>query len=79
MFTISDNALAGIQVALDGELLARDGLISGNLIGVKVQVLDFDLDEHFEQVRLENNMRDVASDDLPVPEAAEVLGTPELP
>ena len=78
-FTIADNALAGIQVAFDGQLLARDGTISGNLIGVNIQVSGFDLDDHFEQVRLENNGRDVATDDLPVPEALEVLDTPDVP
>jgi len=30
-------------------------------------------------VRLENNGRDVATDDLPVPELAEVLDTPDVP
>ena len=78
-FTISDNALTGIQLATDGELLARDGTISGNLIGVNIQVPGFEIDEHFEQVRLENNTRDIATDDLPVPEIAEVLDTPDVP
>ena len=78
-FAISDNALTGIQIARDGELLARDGTISGNKIGVNIQVPGFEIDEHLEQVRLENNTRDIATDDLPVPAALEVLDTQDVP
>ena len=46
---------------------------------MNIQVPGFETDEHFEQVRLDNNERDVATDDLPVPEALEVLDTPDVP
>ncbi len=66
-FSIVDSELIGVQVARQATMAARRGLLRGNVIGVNVQVPELELDTAFVEVRLEDNERDVASDDLPVP------------
>ncbi len=67
-FSIVDSELIGVQVARLATLAARRGLLRNNTIGVNVQVTELELDTAFVDVRLEGNERNVASDDLPVPE-----------
>ena len=78
-FAVSDNALAGIQLAYEGGLEARAGVVSGNVVGVDVQVAGFELDEYFEQVLLRNNEEDVSTTELSIPEALEAGAAPGTP
>ena len=72
-FAIDSCALAGIQIAFDGDLTARSGVLTRNAVGLNVQVPGFEVDTAFEDVRLVDNLRDIATDDLPVPGAADLL------
>ncbi len=54
-FLIRDNALAGIQLIKTAGFTARDGFVTGNRIGVNVQVPDLDIPSSFTNVRAFDN------------------------
>ena len=66
-FVVEGSALAGLQIARDGEIDARDGLIRNNPIGANVQVPDYDLTRISERVRYEDNDRGLDATDLFIP------------
>lgn len=65
-FAILDSALSGAMLGREGSMSARDGVIARNTIAVNLQT-GVDLDDAFVDVRLRDNERDVATEELPVP------------
>jgi hypothetical protein len=68
-FQVSNNALAGLQIATLGDLLLDDGLVAHNVIGINVQVDDFDFDQITSNVLYLDNERNLDAASLPVPTA----------
>lgn len=69
-FEFIDNSLCGALIAGDGTLDLRQGLVSGNLIGVNVEQPGFDLNRIMDRVRYIDNESDLDARVLPVPETA---------
>jgi hypothetical protein len=67
-FTIRDGALAGVQVARDGELDLCDGEVSGNPIGANVQVPGYDVARLGKRVSYHDNGQGLDATTLPVPD-----------
>jgi hypothetical protein len=75
-FDIHDNMLCGIQVSRDGLVKAANGDISGNAIGVNIQVEGYDYSTILSPtVRVHDNETNVDTRDLPVPDLS---GTGEM-
>jgi len=68
-FRIMGSALAGAQLAMDGEIDLSDGVISGNPVGVNVQSPDFDLARLTSGVLFQDNGINLDADELPLPAA----------
>jgi len=68
-FRIAGNALAGVQLALEGEIDMRDGVVSDNPVGVNVQIPDYDISRLTERVVFRDNGINLDSDELPLPAA----------
>lgn len=66
-FVLEDSALAGVQVALDGQVELRRGEVLRNPIGVNVQVPGYDLDLLQNDVRYQDNGTNFDGELLPVP------------
>ncbi len=75
-FAVVDNALAGLQVARGAALRASSGTLRENPIGLNVQSAVFDLEADVQDVVLADNLRDVATDELPLPTASESASSP---
>ncbi len=73
-FVVADNAFAGIQMVRGAEVYGDTGIVTRNAIGINVQVPGFEIDAAFDDVRLVDNLRDLATDELPVPGAFDGLG-----
>jgi hypothetical protein len=69
-FLVSGSALAGIQLARDGTVDLHEGEVSHNLVGVNVQTPGFDLARLTDRVVYRDNVRDIAADELPLPDLA---------
>jgi hypothetical protein len=67
-FLIRDNALAGVQVANDGQIDLRDGEVASNPVGVNIQVPDYDVERLIDRVQFRNNGTNLDSSELPVPD-----------
>ena len=67
-FAIRQGALAGVQVARDGELDLCDGEISGNPIGANVQVAGYDVARLGKRVSYHDNGQSLDATTLPVPD-----------
>ena len=67
-FVIRDGALAGAQVARDGELDLHDGEVSGNPVGANVQVPGYDISRLSDRVLYRDNDRNLDATELPVPD-----------
>ena len=74
-FEVTDNALAGLQLVLEGTFQAVDGLITGNMIGLNIQDPSLDVAAAFDRVVLRDNNRDRDFNEIPAPSAAETLDT----
>lgn len=68
-FVIEDNALAGVQLARGGAADVSDGVVRRNVIGVNLQVPEFDLQRLMQDVDFIDNERTLDSAELEVPEA----------
>ncbi len=68
VFRSVGNALCGVHVARDGQLDLRDGEVSGNVVGANVQIEGYDLDRLRDGVIYRDNVRELDSASLPVPE-----------
>ena len=66
-FVVESSALAGLQIARDGQIDATDGVIRDNPIGANVQVPGYDLTRISERVRYEGNGRGLDATELFVP------------
>jgi hypothetical protein len=66
-FRISNGALAGAQIALDGELDLSAGVVSDNPVGINIQVPDYDLNRLTDEVRFIDNGINLDSRELPLP------------
>ena len=73
-FWIDDHPLVGIQVALDGSIAARHGLVSSAVVGVNVAVPGLDIEASFVDVRTHGNVRDLDALELPLPHVPPPLG-----
>jgi hypothetical protein len=72
-FSLSGSALAGLAIALEARVTARRGRIAGNTIGINLMIPDYDLDLLYDGVVLQGNRIDVARDEMPIPDASQVL------
>jgi hypothetical protein len=71
-FVFTGNQMCGIQIARDGATTASHGDISGNAIGVNIQVKGYDLTTVFSPtVRVHDNDTNTDLSDLPVPDPTE--------
>jgi hypothetical protein len=66
-FRIADNALAGIQIATGARVVARDGIVSGNLVGVNIQSADVDPADLSDRIIYVDNQQNLDASELPVP------------
>jgi hypothetical protein len=69
-FLVSESALAGLQVASQATVLAVDGLVTSNAIGLNLQAPELDTAEVFQRVRSMGNEVDVDRSALDVPSAS---------
>jgi hypothetical protein len=69
-FRISGNPFCGVQIALGGTLDLSDGVVAGNAVGANVQTEGFDLTRIQKNVRWTDNVVDLDSSDLALPEPA---------
>jgi len=67
-FIIAESALIGVQLAR-GELDLIDGEISGNPIGINLQVPDYPLESRTTRVSFRDNGRNIDAEILPLPDA----------
>lgn len=68
-FIIFDAHLCGVQLARDGEIDLRRGVVTESAIGACVQNDGYDLDRLTDQVVYVNNGRNLESTNLPIPES----------
>ena len=66
-FRVSDCALAGAQLAMDGEMDLADGVINAHPVGVNLQVTGFDLGRLTHDVAFRDNGINLDATELPVP------------
>jgi hypothetical protein len=71
-FIVEDNALAGMQLAYDGEMDLEDGLVARSPVGINVQVPGYDIERLTRNVAFTGNGMNLDSSELPVP----ALSTP---
>lgn len=69
-FRVEDNAVAGIQIATDARVRARDGVVSGSPVGVNVQTPGIDPADLSDGVIYIDNDQNLDSSELPVPAAS---------
>jgi hypothetical protein len=67
-FRVRGSPLAGIQIAVDGEIDLVDGEVIENVIGANVQVPDYDYTRLTEGVSYRDNETNLDATTLPVPE-----------
>jgi hypothetical protein len=67
-FEISDNALAGVQIANRGVIELVDGVVSGSPVGANIQVADYDVGLLTDRVDYRDNGANLDSSELFVPE-----------
>lgn len=67
-FRLADNALAGVQLANDGSVDLRDGVVSGNIVGINVQVPGYDVERLTNGVVFRDNETNLDSRELPLPD-----------
>ena len=68
-FVISGSPLSGVQLARDGEVDLRDGLVSNNTVGANVQVPGYDVDRLTDRVDYRDNEINLDASELPTPSA----------
>jgi hypothetical protein len=73
-FRVAGSHLVGVQVAQDGEVDLRDGLVEDNPIGANVQVPGFDVSRLQERVLYRENGVNLDTEALPVPEPTGAFG-----
>ncbi len=66
-FRVTGSALAGLQVGTEGELSARHGEVSHNIVGANVQRAGFDLSRISDDVLYIDNGQALDARELPVP------------
>lgn len=76
-FSIEDSALCGAQVALDGRLSIREGMVASNPIGLNVQTDDYDFDANMSNVEFIDNDRTIDAAQLPVPATGPAAHEPD--
>ncbi len=69
-FSVSDVALAAVQVIEGGGIDLRDGTIRDNPVGINIQVDGYDLARLMDRVVFENNGLNLDTAELPVPAAS---------
>jgi hypothetical protein len=69
-FRVADSALAGFQIARGARLVARDGLVARNPVGVNAQDDRFDPSDVSDNVLFLDNGINLDSTALPIPEPA---------
>ena len=67
-FSVASSALAGLQVARDGQLDLHVGVVRDNPVGANVQTLGYDFARLSDRVAFVNNGVGLASEELPVPD-----------
>ena len=72
-FVVRESELAGLRIGDDSQLMAVDGLISENRIGLNVQDDTLDLAASFERVRVRGNETDRDLANYPAPSAVDTL------
>ncbi len=75
-FRVSRSALAGVQVAVDGQLDLSTGEVSFSPIGANVQVEGYDVDRLSADVAYRENGVNLDAAELPVPEPTADVGSP---
>jgi len=75
-FRITTSALAGVQLATDGEMDLYDGEVSGGPIGANVQVDGYDFDRLSNRVAYRDNGVNLDATELPVPDPVTSVGAP---
>jgi hypothetical protein len=73
-FVSTEADVAGILLARDGEADLESGVVSSNSIGASVQSAGFDLARLQNRVLYRDNVRNLDSGDLPIPEAVGDVG-----
>lgn len=78
-FEVRRSDLCGVQVALDGQLALRDGVIAESRIGACVQVDGYDLARLTDRVRFEDNDVTIDTTTLELPQPRELPIGPATP
>jgi hypothetical protein len=67
-FRVRGSPLVGVQLALGGEVDLVEGEVVENVVGVNVQVPDYDLSRLTERVEYRDNETNLDAMSLPVPD-----------
>lgn len=73
-FDLANHALCGAQLSTGGTVDLRAGVVRGNLCGVNVQTVGFDLTRLMDGVRYVDNEVNLDARELPVPDPAVPMG-----
>ncbi len=74
-FRVAGSTVCGLQVAQEGGLDARNGVVQGNAIGGCVQVDGYDTSRLLDGVAYLDNQANVVTTDLPLPDALPSLAS----
>ncbi len=67
-FVLSDSAMAGLQIARDGEADLSNGVVMQNQVGANVQVPGYDFGRLQQQVLYRDNGQNLDATELPLPD-----------